>query len=73
MIPPKDQVSIWFSSPPTLICMPQIAKRFIFSESCSVISIQLRRGVSDVTLKSIKIRLGPSSLIDLDYLRLTLH
>jgi hypothetical protein len=32
----------------------------IFPESCSAVSIQLRRGVRTGTLKSIKVKLGPS-------------
>jgi hypothetical protein len=51
--------------------MPQIAKRVMFSESCSEVSIQLRRGASAGTLKSMKTKLGSStSLIDLDHLRI---
>jgi hypothetical protein len=52
----------------------QIVKRVMFSESCSEVSIQLRPGASAGTLKSVKIRLGPSTfLIDLGPLRLISH
>jgi hypothetical protein len=61
---------IWPPLPMTLSCMPQMAKRVMFSESCSAVSIQLRRGASAGTLKSMKIYLRPStSLITLDHLR----
>jgi hypothetical protein len=50
---PKHHVFIWPSLPMTLLCMPQIPNRFMFSESCSAVSIKLRRGVSAGTLKSI--------------------
>jgi hypothetical protein len=71
---PKHQMFIWPSLPMTLVCMPQIGKTVMFSESCSVVSVQLRRVVSAGTLKSMKIRLEPStSLVDLDHLRLISH
>jgi hypothetical protein len=46
--------------------MQQAAKRVMFSESCSEVSLLLRHGVNTGTYKSMRIRLGPStSLIDL--------
>jgi hypothetical protein len=72
--PHKHQVFIWLSLLMTLGCMPWIAKRVIFSESCSVVSIQLRCGASAATLKSMKIKFGLStSLINLDHLRFISH
>jgi hypothetical protein len=54
--------------------MPQIAKRVMFSESCSATSIQIIHGASAGTLKSVKIKLRPStSLIDLNHLRYISH
>jgi hypothetical protein len=71
---PKHQVFIEPSLQMTLVCMPQIAKRVVFSKNCSAVSIQLRRGASAGRLKSMKIRLGPyTSLIELDHLRLISH
>jgi hypothetical protein len=54
----------------TRICTPRIAKRVMFSESCSAVWIELRLGASARTLKSIRIKLGPSPRIDLDHLNL---
>jgi hypothetical protein len=69
---PRHQVFIWPSLPVTLICILQIAKRVMFSENCSAVSIQLRHSVNAGTLKSMKIKLGLStSLTDLDHLRFT--
>jgi hypothetical protein len=71
---PKHQVFIWPSLPMTVVCMPQIAKRVMFSESHIAVSIQLRSDACAGTLKSMKRRLEPStSLIDLDNLRLISH
>jgi hypothetical protein len=51
-----------------------VAKKIMFSEISSAVSIQLRRGASAGTLKSMKVKLGPStSLIDFDRLRLISH
>jgi hypothetical protein len=54
--------------------MPQMVKRVIFSESCSTISIELRCGASDGTLKSMKMKLSLStSPTDLDHLGFVSH
>jgi hypothetical protein len=39
--------------------MLQIAKNVMFSEGCSAVSIQKRRGVTAGTQKSMKIRFKP--------------
>jgi hypothetical protein len=52
---PKHQLYIWPSLSMALVCMPRMAKSVMFSESCSAVSIQVRRGASAGTLKSMKI------------------
>jgi hypothetical protein len=57
-----------------LVCMPQIAKGVIFSESCNAVSIQLKHVESAGKLKPMKVKLKPStSLIDLDQLKFISH
>jgi hypothetical protein len=76
MIPPEHQsVCLPIFTDGTCMCT-SVEKRVIhvFSESCNAVSIQLRRGASAGTLKSIKIKFGPfTSLIDLDHLRFISH
>jgi hypothetical protein len=48
---------IWLSLPMILLCMPRIAKRVNFSESCSAVWILLKRSASAGTLKSMKTKL----------------
>jgi hypothetical protein len=52
--PPEHYVFIFPSLPMILVCtsMPQVAKKVMFSESCSASSVQLRRGVSAGTKMS---------------------
>jgi hypothetical protein len=54
--------------------MRQTAKRVMFPENYSEVSVLLRRGVNAGTQKSMKIRLRPFTfLIDLGSLRHILH
>jgi hypothetical protein len=58
----------------TSVYMRQTAKKVMFSESCSEVSVLLRRGVSAGWKKLMMIRLRPSNfLINLSSLRLILH
>jgi hypothetical protein len=72
--PKKQEVLIWPSLSMTLVYMPRIANRVMFSESCSKVIVLLRCGVSAETFKLMKINLGPYiSLIDVDCLRFISH